>query len=183
MVFLTCWDYEMRNDHPSCRGVSLIETVIAMLILSGAFVAVLNAVSSSRATYLLTSDRAVGLNLAEDLMAEVLQQDYRETGVTLLGLDGTEVLGPGRSQFDDLDDFDGWASTPPRANDGSTLAGLDDYTRSVAVDWVNPLSPEQVSNSDQGVKRVTVTVRRGRRLVAELTAYRSESYMTAGEAQ
>jgi len=58
---------------------------------------------------------------------------------------------------------------------------LTDYTRSVAVDWVNPYSPDQVSNSDQGVKRVTVTVKRGQRLVAELIAYRSQSYMTAGE--
>lgn len=152
-----------------------------MLILSGAFVATLNAVSASRATYLTTSDRVIGLTLAEDLMAEILQQDYEEPGVTLLGLDGTEALGPGRSQFDDLDDYNGWTSSPPRASDGSILSGMDEYTRSVSVLWVSPVITDSVSRGDLGVKRVIVTVKRGDRVIAELTAYGTESYRAAGE--
>ena len=158
------------------RGISLIETVISLLIVSGAFVAVLNTVASSRATYFTTSERSVGLNLAGDLMAEILAQDYAESGITLLGLDGTEALGPGRSQFDDLDDYDGWSASPPQASDGSTLDGVEQYTRRVAVDWVDPDSPGSLRGSEQGIKRVTVTVFRGDRPVAELVAYRAQGF-------
>lgn len=169
------------HSHPRQRGVSLIETVIALLILSGAFVSVLTAVSSSRATYVVTADRAVGMALANDLMAEILSQGYIEEGFTLLGIDGTEALGPGRSQYDDIDDYDGWSASPPSANDGTAIAGMTGYTRSVVVKWVNPLAPDSVVNADQGVKRIVVTVKRGDRVIGELTAYRTSTWQAPGE--
>lgn len=162
-------------------GFSLIETVIALLILSTSFVSVLTAVSSSRATYAVAGDRALGNSLAQDLMAEILSQGYIEDGSTLLGIDGAEALGPGRSQYDDIDDYDGWSASPPAANDGTAIEGMTGYTRSVVIKWVDPLAPDTVVNSDQGVKRIIVTVKRGDRVIGELTAYRTSTWQAPGE--
>lgn len=173
--------HRVKIHRSHLHGVSLVETVISLLILSGAFVATLNTVSASRATYLTTSDRLLGLTLAEDLLAELLAKDYREEDSTLIGLDLLEAEGAGRSRYDDVDDYDGWSSSPPQLSDATQMQGVDGYTRSVEVDWVSSMSPDTPSNSDQGLKRVTVTVLRGERQIAQLVAYRAESYETAGE--
>lgn len=160
-------------------GVSLLETVIALLILGGAFVAALNTIGGARASQAVVADQRLGLVLAQDMLAEVLSHPYAEPGTSVLGIDLNEVASD-RSTFDDIDDYHGWSASPPEAVDGQAIAGADRYTRSVEVVRVqlsNPLSP---SLSDQGMKRVVVTVRNGEKQVAQLTAYRSDVYDATG---
>ncbi len=154
--------------------MTLIESVIAMVILAGAFVSLMSAVTSSRAAQVTAAERAIGDVLAEDLMSEVLGQNYQEEGISILGIDGLEILGPGRSQYDDVDDYNGWTASPPQDQDWSVIAGTEGYTRSVTVQWVWPLLVNTTSNNETGVKRVTVTVKRGDRVVSQLVALRSD---------
>ncbi len=64
-----------------------------------------------------------------------------------------------RADFDDVDDYDGWTASPPQQKNGTQLTGYDGWTRSVLVEYVDPLSPGGAAiNNDGGAKRITVTV-------------------------
>jgi len=158
-------------------GISLIETVLSLLIIGGAFVASLNTISGARASQAIAAQQRLGLVLAEDLMAEILSQPYKES--TLLGFEFGENTGD-RSAFDDIDDYDNWSSTPPTDVNGDAIEGADRYTREVQVNYVKLWSPTTVSYSDEGMLRIIVTVTRGGKEVAKLTSYRSDIYESSG---
>ncbi len=158
-------------------GITLIETVLSLLIIGGAFVASLNAISGARASQAIAAQQRLGLILAEDLMAEVLSQPYKED--TTLGIELGENTGD-RSNYDDIDDYRGWTSTPPTDVDGGDILGAQGYTRSVQVDRVQFWSPTTTSVTDQGMLRIIVTVTRGGKEVAKITTYRSDIYDTSG---
>lgn len=86
---------------------------------------------------------------------------YRAYGIyeagMALGIDTGETTND-RSDFDDVDDYDGWSSTPPQLKGGTPLDQFAGYGRSVVVEYVNPGNPNQTIPSDGGIKRITVTV-------------------------
>ncbi len=173
----------MNNNRPipkaAHRGVTLVETVLSVMILGGALIALLNAVGASRVAQAVAGQRQTGLVLAEDLMAEVLAMDQYKEGGTL-GPDSGENTG-NRSQFDDIDDYHGWSSTPPTDKDGTAIAGADGYTREVTVEWRDPLTPSTPWVIESGTKIITVTVKRGDRVVAELNAFRTDNWVAPQE--
>lgn len=148
-------------------GVTMIEAVASMLIVAGAMAAALNAVSGARASQIMVGDRGRARLLAETMMDEVLAMDYAEPGSTTLGPDSGETGSDIRNQYDDIDDFHGWSNTV-RIPDGTPIAGFEAYEMSFAVDWVDPSQPGTVVGSDQGVKRITVTITRNSKVVAQL---------------
>jgi len=152
---------------------SLVEVVVSTLIVSMLFVASLSAVSASRAARQTLADQARGDQLAHDLLSEVLGHGYYEP-------DGADNLGPlageltgNRTLFDDADDYHGWTDSPPQNRDGTAIAGFDGWTREVAVAYVNPLNPAAAANSTQRAKLITVTVKRGDRVVSRVRAIRT----------
>lgn len=147
-----------------------------MVILAGAFVASLNTISGARASQATVAQQRMGMVLAEDLMSEVLSKVYKEPGVSVLGLDADELLGVDRSNYDDIDDYDGWENSPPTDSSGVKIEGAEAYTRSVTVVFTQLGNPYQTSFTDQGMKKITVTVTRGGKQVAQLTSYRSDVY-------
>ena len=161
-------------------GITLVETVLSLLIISGAFVAALNSIASARAAQAVVSERQLGIILAEDLMAEILSKpNYKEgSGV---GPEVDEMATFNRSLFDDMDDYHAWASSPPVDAEGNTIAGAEAYTRSVSVNWANTTNPDLDALTDTGLVRITVTVKRGDKQVAELTAFRSDVWNAPGE--
>ncbi|OHB74407.1 MAG: hypothetical protein A2Z25_19765 [Planctomycetes bacterium RBG_16_55_9] len=74
-----------------------------------------------------------------------------------------------------MDDYHGWSSSPPTNKDGTAIPGLDEWRRSVTVEWVNPLNVSQVQGSESSAKRVTVTVSYGDVPVASLAAIKTTS--------
>jgi PKD repeat protein len=118
--------------------------------------------------------------LAQQLMAEIQMQAYADPdyGEDDFGLAAGKVTG-NRSLWDDVDDYDGWSASPPQYKDGTALSGLVGWERSVTVDWVGPLDLSQVVGSNQGAKRIIVTVTRDDAVVARLTAIRTSSWPSA----
>ncbi|XAL98865.1 type II secretion system protein [Phycisphaeraceae bacterium D3-23] len=153
-------------------GVTMIEAVGSMVIVSGAMVAALNAVSGARASQVMVDDRARARLLAETMMGEVLAQDYAEPGSTTIGPDSGEGGSDIRNQYDDVDDYHGWLNTV-RTPDGTAVPGFEAYKLSFTVVWVNSANPGTPVASDQGVKRITVTVTRDTRVVAELHGWKA----------
>lgn len=139
------------------RGISLVETVVALVVLSGAMVATLNSVAGARASQVMVGQRAKARLLAESMLQEVLAQPYAEPGTNTLGPDTGEASKTLRDPFDDVDDYHGWecaANTP----DGTLLPGYEDYEVHIQVSWVKPDELDHIENDDTGVKRVVVTI-------------------------
>jgi prepilin-type N-terminal cleavage/methylation domain-containing protein len=157
----------------SRRGFSLIEATMAMLLVAVLLVAALSTLSASTTTSRIGAERATGLLLAQDLMAEIVGAAYVEPEDTpSFGPEGAEDDGT-RSAFDDVDDYHNWDASPPERRDGTPIPDRTTWRRTVQVECVNPSNLQQIG-ADQGVKRITVVVTRSGKPVALLTGIRTD---------
>ncbi len=161
---------------PALRGFSLVEVVIAVVIVAVMLTAALTTVAASSKTQYLVGSRNQGNLLAQDLMAEILSQSYEELDdLPLFGRESGEGASS-RRNWDDVDDYHGWSSSPPQDKDGTAIPDLTGWTRRVSVEWVNPAMLTQVAGGSTGVKRITVSVMRGNVPMASLVAIRTEAW-------
>ena len=164
------------------RGFTLIEAVMSMLIVGLMLVAALNTIGASRITEVRGFEQTLGPMLAEELMAEILDQSYEDTdGSPTFGREGGEHSGS-RSTWDDVDDYTGWSASPPENKDGTTLSGVDGWSRQVEVKWVSSLDPDLESVIPTGIKRVDVVVSYNGRVVSTLSSLRTDGWPADDEA-
>jgi len=178
--------YRLRvpPERSPTAGFTLIESVISVVVVGVMLVAALSTLAvASRAQY-QTSERRQGLALAQMLMAEILQQAYGDPAYPpgSFGLGEDEKTGD-RSRFDDVDDYDLWTAEPPQYKNGTVIGWARKYEQAVSVAWVDPNAPDQVSRSETGLKRIVVTIRCQKRIVAQLRAYRSWAWANPAELQ
>ncbi len=135
---------------------TLVEAVISTVVVAVMFAVALQTVGASRITQQKASLVSQGQTLAESLLAEILQQNYQEPGSTyVFGREAGES-DTIRTAYDDVDDYQGWTESPPVAKDGTALPNSANWRRTVTVEWVHPLDPQQVQGSESGAKRITV---------------------------
>lgn len=165
----------------SKRGLTLAETVVSTMIVGVLLVAALSAVSAARRSEQKLADKMKGAMLAQELMAEILQQAYQDPDLPTLVLaaEANELLAGNRGLFDDVDDYNLWSRSPPEQRDGTAFANLSGWRRSAKVEWVSAANPAQVSLVETGVKRITVTVSRDNAEIAVLTAIRTNAWQDA----
>ena len=155
---------------------TLVEVMMSVIIVGVMFAAALNTVGSARVGEYKIVGRNRGLLLAQDLMAEILQQAYDDpNGSVVFGAESGEGTS-NRTDFDDVDDYHAWSKSPPQRKDGTVIPNLDGWERSVAVVWVNPDDLSQTVGSDQGAKRMTVTVTHNGVPAAALFAFRTSAW-------
>lgn len=165
-----------RLHRRDARGFALVEAVISVLLVGLLFVSALRVVAASRMSEATTSHRAIGRELAVDLLSEILLCAYEEpTDVPSFGRETGEPADP-RAAWDDVDDFHGYVDAPVSAANGTPLADLDNWSRQVEVDFVQPANPDLPSANDLGVKRITVAVRRQGRIVGRASALRTVAW-------
>lgn len=139
-------------------GLTLIEVVASTMIVSLMAVAALNALAAATKSSNSIGNRAVAAGLADDLMSEILMQPYSDSdGSPTFGHESGESTNI-RSACDDVDDYDGWNAKPPQYRDGTVIPDRTDWRQRVAVSYVTPTNPTQSSATDQGVKRIRVTI-------------------------
>jgi len=158
---------------------SLIEVMVAVVILATAGVAAIGTVAAAGAARRVTASRGRADALAQDLLAEVQSRAYEDPANN----DGAFGPGPGettRALFNDIDDYDGWAESPPEAADGTKFAGFDGWTREVGVAWVNSSDFTRLSSTETGVKRILVTVREGDMIASRAMALRASAWPAGG---
>ena len=136
-------------------------------------VAALNTVGAAKLGSRKTISRTSGALLAQALMSEILIQNYAEPVDTpVFGRESSESAGD-RAAYDDVDDYDGWSSSPPEYKDGTEIPYLEGWAREVAVAWVNASDLLSPSGSETNIKLITVTVTYNDVEVASLTAVRT----------
>jgi hypothetical protein len=145
--------------------------VVASTMIVGLMaVAALNSLGAATRTSDSIGNRAVAMGLADELMSEILQAEYSEpSGSASLGPDSGELGGP-RLVFDDVDDYDGWNKSPPQYRDGTVIPDRADWRQRVEVDYVLSTDSTQTVGSDQGVKRIHVSIEyRDQILIEQIT--------------
>jgi MSHA pilin protein MshD len=157
------------------RGFTLVETMMAVVILSVMLIVALNTLGASNANQFRTAQRATAAALAQGLLSDILELPYEEpNGSVLFGIEATELRGS-KINYDDVDDFNGWSESPPQNRDGSAMSDLQGWTRSVTVQRVSISNPATVVTTESGLKRVTVTISKKGVTLASVAALKASA--------
>jgi len=160
---------------PARRAFTLVEAILAIVIVSVMAVAILYTFGSGAKGRSVQTAAAVADGLAARLLSEIIQTRYSNPdGPNTFGPETAEINGT-RSAFDDVDDYHGWTESPPKKKDGSTLPGLTGWQRSVTVENVDPATLAPAGATDTGLKRITVTVTDPQGRTTPMTALRSSA--------
>jgi MSHA pilin protein MshD len=111
------------------EGFTLAEIILLIVVLALAFTGI---VMVYQATVRGSADpqvRKQSIAIAESLMDEILAQPFNNPPG---GFSGAATQA-NRPQFDNVNDYNGFATTGVFAIDGATIAGLTQYNVSVAV--------------------------------------------------
>jgi prepilin-type N-terminal cleavage/methylation domain-containing protein len=167
----------------TARGFTLIEAVVSIAVLGVMLAAVMNTVGASSGTRLMAQRQLQAAGLADELLAEILPLPYADpdTGVGLL-LEIGEDLSGDRSDFDDVDDYHNWSAAPPQTRDGRTIPGADAFRRTVEVHWGQLADLDQPAGSESGIKRITVIVSLGGKVIGKAVGLRTLARPDAAEA-
>jgi MSHA pilin protein MshD len=151
----------------SNQGLSIVEIVVALLIISLAIVGFGMAIPLQTDNVTGFREERMALFLAKQMMEEIQAKVYEEPSPAAPGSFGPEEsLGGPRQLFDDIDDYNGWNQNPPQYADGTALDGSSDtpdynnFRRQVVVENVddNDYSSPARTQGSTASKRVTVTV-------------------------
>ena len=117
------------------HGVTLVELLISIVVVSIAASAVLGVMSMTTAHSADPMIRHQAAAIAEAYLEEILLKPLTDPD----GIDGEAA----RADFDDLDDYDGLADAGAYDQFGAPIAGLGDYnvTISVAPSAALPATP------------------------------------------
>jgi len=164
------------------RGFSLVEAMVAMVIVGVMVAAAMQTVGSARLGQFRTSLASTGAMLAQQLMTEILEQAYEDPdGTPVFGPEAGEVVGSSRSKFDDVDDYNGYSCTPPRTRDGTARDDLANWRCSVVVDYVKTTDINATIGSNSGIKRITVALYYRNARIAQQAAIRTAAWPSAVE--
>jgi hypothetical protein len=151
----------------------MIEATIATLITGGMLVAAVSTVGSSARAGQITTDRGLGMQLAQQLMSEILPLAYEEPEDTPGFGRETGEGADSRANYDDLDDYNGWSSSPPEEKDGTAMSDLVGWQRDVTVAYTRGDDLTATEGAEMGLRRITVTVSHGGVDAATLVAVRA----------
>lgn len=161
---------DTRSRHRAAQGFSMVEATLAVIVVGVMFVAALSTLSASRLSQKLLSDRAVAKQLAMGLVTEMQSLSYQDPdAASVFGNEAGEAALPGRSGYDDIDDYDGLNDQPISDRQGNPLGAPGGWMRTVTVQRVSPADLKTVVGTESGFYRVTVRVMEGQRELAELT--------------
>lgn len=151
----------------STRAFTLVEAVIATLIVGIALVPALGMVGVAARDRAIQGDLASGMTLARNLMSEIVQCRYADP-------DATEV-GETRKTWDDVGDYNGLNQSPPLDKDGFAIPGYTGWTQSVRVALVTTADLVTASGTDKGLRLIVVTIASPLGRKYTLTALRSSN--------
>jgi type II secretory pathway pseudopilin PulG len=154
------------------QGFSHVEVLVSTLIVGLMLVSATNLLGGVVRSRAVSGNTAKAVLLAQEMLCEISGVAYAEATTPLFGPEAAENTG-NRSLFDDVDDYNGWTESPLKTRDNATIANTSGWTRNVVVAWVDPAAPSTTVGSDQGVKRVTITVQSSGQSLARLSALRT----------
>ncbi len=152
----------------------MVETIVSTLFVGILMTTSLQTVGVSVRHQMRSTRDIVGAALASGLLSEIAAQSYMEpTALSSAIARESGESGLSRSTYDDVDDYNGWSETPPKTRNDVLLSEYAGWQRTVSVVWVLASNPLQVSGTETGVKKVTVTVSLSGTVMATRAAVRT----------
>jgi prepilin-type N-terminal cleavage/methylation domain-containing protein len=148
-----------RTDSPGRCGVTLIEVMISIVLVSTVLLVSLTASSRLLHNEHLQDAANDGAQLAAQLLDEVSSMDFRDRNDPVFGLEADETATD-RTGFDDVDDYDGYECTPPTYRDGTSIEGYEGWSCRVTITPADP--------STEGITTVAAGERSPLRIIAVL---------------
>lgn len=143
------------------RGVTLVELVIAIVVIGIAASVILGLLSSNVGASADPMVRQQGVAIARAYVEEILLRSFDDPD----GVDGEAA----RVDFDDIDDYDGLVDVGARDQLDNPIAGLEPYTVAVSVSSSGSLPGVAAADT----LRVDVTVTRAPFITFTLSSYRT----------
>lgn len=174
------------------RAFAMIEVVMATAIVGGLTVGALTLVGSVSKQKASAAELSRGQVLCRSLAEEIATRpvtDWDEGGLdiaiahgglTITGIGAKPIVvvvgGGNRSTFETVDKYKNYTESPPKDEDGNTLAGYTGWRRTVKVAPVTVADPSSTSAVETGLRCVTVTALYNGKTVASTTFLRSSEW-------
>jgi Tfp pilus assembly protein PilV len=157
------------------RGFSLVEAVMASLIVGVLAVAALQTVGAAVSSRRSNAAMRKGDLLARALLDEIMQTRYAEPCDTpAWGRESGELSGS-RVTWDDVDDYDGLVEPALTAKDGAAIPAVSGWQRTVTVKRLQASNLSIIAALvDTGLKQITVTARSPDGVTTTMVALRSQ---------
>ncbi len=124
------------------RAFTYIEVLMAVIILGFILIPLLSqfyiGFQGNKYAELVTQATDLGNDLMEEIEARRFDENIfpdEPVSPAQLGVDAGENAN-NRATFDDVDDYNNYHDTPPKAIDGTALTDFAQFGRSVSVDYV-----------------------------------------------
>ncbi|MEW4451315.1 type II secretion system protein [Bremerella sp. JC817] len=121
----------VANSMVRRHGFSLVEAVVAMSIVAIASSVLLLGVEATISSVEEQEEITIADGMARQMLDEIQGQSWVDPALrsqpyqTSLSASADERVGPGRSRFDDTDDYNEYSASPPVRIDGKTLSTCD----------------------------------------------------------
>lgn len=163
------------NAPRDCRGLTLIEMVMAIAVLGVALPPITALYREVAEESVDDTYQGVATMLAESMLEEIASKAFSDPESALSSFGAEEAS---RASYDDVDDYDGLNESPPELIDGTLLSGYPTLRVAVEVDNVTSSDPDPVTparNGSTDLKRIRVTAswRGGRTGAVTLTTLRT----------
>lgn len=144
------------------RGFTLVETIVAIVIISAASASILGVLSATAARSAEAGVRTQAVSIANAYLEEILSKAWIDPG------GGPEL---GRADFDNVGDYNSNAFFPVADQFGNAVPGLGGYTVRVRV--FNNAAIGGSPNAVPDARRIEVTVRTPTGSTVVMNGYRT----------
>ena len=158
---------DKRSRDRNQKGISLVEVMVATVIVGIGISASLFALTPSNTTI----HEGMGI-VVSGTLADYIQQ-YTSDLAFEDPYEGDTSFGPesgetGIDTFNDIDDLDGFVLSPPIGADGSPLESYPEWSINFSVVGVDPLTYEELTDPlGSSVRRVEIEIYDGSRKVRD----------------
>ena len=148
----------VRPRHFQRSAFNMMETVVSITLVSLLLVGSLNTLAFSTITTARDLDGLRALGLAEQLFSEISALNYVDPveTTTTFGREPTETSTTVRTDWDDVDDYNGLKESTLRYRDGTVIPSLAGWVRQVTVTGVVPLTLASSTDITGPLRQVTI---------------------------